>query len=176
MADSWVGEIESALATYPTPALRATADSTRAACSSPRGLATKALPRLRAASDTWRELGAPYEAAAVGLHLAEARRAVGDEEGAALELRACLATFEHLGARPDADLARELLGEADHVLSPRETEVLRLIVDGHTNAEIAAKLHLSERTVHRHVSNILTKLGLSSRTAAAIHAVKSGLV
>ena len=141
-----------------------------------QGSATKALPRLRAASDTWRELGAPYEAAAAGLHLAEARRSVGDEEGAALELRACLATFEHLGARPDADRARELSGEVDHALSPRETQVLRLIVDGHTNAEIAANLHLSERTVHRHVSNILTKLGLPSRTAAAIHAVRRGLV
>lgn len=175
MADSCVGEIESALATYPTPALRATADSTRGCLQLAQGSATKALPRLRTASDTWRELGAPYEAAAAGLHLAEARRAVGDKEGAALELRACLATFEHLGARPDADRARGLLGEADHALSPRETQVLRLIVDGQTNAEIAANLHL-ERTVHRHVSNILTKLGLPSRTAAAIHAVRSGLV
>lgn len=58
----------------------------------------------------------------------------------------------------------------------RVSPVLRLIVDGQTNAEIAANLHLSERTVHRHVSNILTKLGLPSRTAAAIHAVRSGLV
>ena len=93
-----------------------------------------------------------------------------------LEVRASLATFESLGARPDAHLTRELLGETNQVLSPRETEVLRLIIDGHTNAEIAVQLHLSERTVHRHVSNILTKLGVSSRTAAAIHAVKSGLV
>ena len=54
--------------------------------------------------------------------------------------------------------------------------MLRLIVDGHTNAEIAANLHLSERTVHRHVSNLLPKLGLPSRTAAAIHAVRRGLV
>ncbi|MFC5731604.1 response regulator transcription factor [Nocardioides vastitatis] len=61
-------------------------------------------------------------------------------------------------------------------MSPRETQVLQLIVAGHTNAEIAANLHLSERTVHRHVSNILTKLGLPSRTAAAIHAVRNGLV
>ena len=44
------------------------------------------------------------------------------------------------------------------MLSPREIEVLRLIVRGSTNAEIAAQLCLSERTIHRHVSNILTKL------------------
>ena len=60
-------------------------------------------------------------------------------------------------------------------LSPREIEVLRLIVDGRTNAEIAAELYLSERTVHRHVSNILTKLGVRSRTAAAILAVQHKL-
>lgn len=176
VADACAGEIESALAAYPTLALRATADATRGCLLLAQESATKALPRLRAASDTWRRLGAPYEAAVAGLHLAEARRAVGDEEGAALELRACLATFDRLGARPDTDRARELLGQADHALSPRETQVLRLIVDGRTNAEIAVSLHLSERTVHRHVSNILTKLGLPSRTAAAIHAVRSRLV
>jgi DNA-binding NarL/FixJ family response regulator len=61
------------------------------------------------------------------------------------------------------------------VLSPRETDVLRLIVDGRTNAEIATQLSLSERTVHRHVSNILTKLNARSRTAAAILAVQRRL-
>ena len=81
VAESCVGEIESALATYPTPALRATAHLIRGCLQLAQGSATKALPRLRAASDTWRELGAPYEAAAAGLHLAEARRSVGDEEG-----------------------------------------------------------------------------------------------
>lgn len=176
LADSYVGEIESALATCDTPALRAIAESARGCLLFAKGAATQALPHLRTASETWRELGAPYEAAVAELHLAEARRVVGDEEGAVLELRACLATFQSLGARSDSEHARELLGEGSHALSPRETEVLRLIVDGRTNAEIAANLFLSERTVHRHVSNILAKLGLPSRTAAAIHAVRSHLV
>lgn len=175
-ADDLVAEIESSLSTYPTLALRATADSVRGCVLLAQGLGSDALPRLRASSDAWRELGAPYEVAVVGRSLAQARRAVGDEEGAVLEVRASLATFESLGARPDAHLTREMLGENTRLLSPRETEVLRLIIDGHTNAEIAVRLHLSERTVHRHVSNILTKLGVSSRTAAAIDAVKRGLV
>ena len=175
-ADAFVAEIESARSTYPTLALRATADSLRGCLLLAQGLASDALPRLRASSDAWRELRAPYEVAVVGRHIAEARRAVGDEEGAVLEVRASVAAFDGLGARPDARLTRGLLGETIDVLSVRETEVLRLIIDGRTNAQIAGQLHLSERTVHRHVSNILTKLGVSTRTAAAIHAVKGGLV
>jgi DNA-binding CsgD family transcriptional regulator len=137
-----------------------------------------ALVRLRDSVNGWRELGVPYEAAMVGVRIAEACRILGDEDGVRMELRAALATFERLGARPDADRARELLADQPDGasgLSPREIEVLRLIVDGRTNAEIAAELYLSERTVHRHVSSILTKLGVRSRTAAAIRAVQRGL-
>ena len=55
-------------------------------------------------------------------------------------------------------------------LSPREVEVLGLIAAGRSNRSIATELVLSEKTVHRHVSNILTKLGVDSRTAAAAYA------
>ena len=95
-----------------------------------------------------------------------------------MELRAALATFERLGARPDASRVRGLMsGRNPHLaaLSPREIEVLRLIAGGRTNAEIATALCLSERTVHRHVSNILTKLDVRSRTSAAAYAVQRGL-
>ena len=142
------------------------------------GNPTDALVHLRSAVNGWRELGVPYEAAMVGVRIAEACRELGDEDGLRMELLAALATFERLGARPDADRARELLPGrpvAASGLSPREREVLRLIVDGKTNVEIAAELYLSERTVHRHVSNILTKLDVRSRTAAAILAVQREL-
>jgi DNA-binding NarL/FixJ family response regulator len=61
-------------------------------------------------------------------------------------------------------------------LSPREREVLGLVAQGKTNAEIALVLVLSEHTVHRHVSNILAKLGTSSRAAAVGTAVEQGLL
>jgi two-component system, NarL family, response regulator LiaR len=61
-------------------------------------------------------------------------------------------------------------------LTPRERDVLRLLVEGLTNQQIAERLVVSEHTVHRHVTNILRKLDLPSRTAAAAHAVRSGLL
>ena len=62
----------------------------------------------------------------------------------------------------------------DH-LTPREREVLRLIARGLDNVEIAGELGISPRTAKNHVSNILSKLGLSSRIQAAIYAVKEGI-
>jgi DNA-binding NarL/FixJ family response regulator len=61
-------------------------------------------------------------------------------------------------------------------LTERETEVLRLLAEGKANKEIAASLFISETTVKTHVSNILMKLGLPSRTRAALYAVRIGLV
>jgi pimeloyl-ACP methyl ester carboxylesterase/DNA-binding CsgD family transcriptional regulator len=61
-------------------------------------------------------------------------------------------------------------------LSGREIDVLRLVAQGLSDQEIAARLTLSAHTVHRHVANIRTKLGMASRTAAAAHAVRAGLI
>jgi DNA-binding NarL/FixJ family response regulator len=61
-------------------------------------------------------------------------------------------------------------------LSPRESEVVKLIAEGLTSREIAALLHLSEKTVERHRSNILEKLGLSDRVALTRYAIRRGLV
>ena len=63
-----------------------------------------------------------------------------------------------------------------HGLSAREIEVLRLIAAGKTNHAIATELFLSERTVHRHVSNIFDKLGVHSRTAAVSYGIRHHLV
>ena len=64
----------------------------------------------------------------------------------------------------------------DHGLTARELQVLILVAAGATNRAIASKLVLSERTVDRHVSNIFTKLGVSSRTAATAYAYKHSLI
>ena len=87
-----------------------------------------------------------------------------------------------LHPRVAARVIKELQGlRADKVnpfteLSERELEVLKLIADGMSNAEIAAKLVLSEKTVKGHVSNILSKLQLADRTQAAVYAWREGIV
>ncbi len=70
--------------------------------------------------------------------------------------------------------ARRGAGPFDE-LSDRELEILRLIADGHPNKEIARRLVISERTARTHVSNLLRKLGVSSRTQAALLAAREGL-
>jgi DNA-binding CsgD family transcriptional regulator len=62
------------------------------------------------------------------------------------------------------------------VLTPRELDVLKLVAQGLTNPDIARQLVLSEHTVHRHLANILRKLSLSSRAAAAAWGARTGLV
>ncbi|MGW4929190.1 LuxR C-terminal-related transcriptional regulator [Agromyces sp. NPDC004153] len=138
-----------------------------------------ALPLLRRSSDTWRRLFAPYETARTGVLIARACRALGDEEGARLELDSARELLTELGADPDlrqveslADPARAAPGG----LSEREIEVLRLVAAGMTNRAIAARLYISERTVHRHVSNIFGRIGVNSRAAAAAYAVQHHLL
>jgi NarL family two-component system response regulator LiaR len=86
-----------------------------------------------------------------------------------------------LNPRVAARVIRELQGAPRDTLNPftelseRELEVLRLIADGLSNADIAAQLVLSEKTVKGHVSNILSKLQLADRTQAAIFALRGGI-
>ncbi|MGW2206600.1 response regulator [Streptomyces sp. NPDC001774] len=82
-----------------------------------------------------------------------------------------IAEFSRLSAAPRAPL-KDRVGD----LTERETEVLALIANGLSNAEIAARLVLAEQTVKTHVSRILIKLGLRDRTQAAVHAYDIGLV
>ena len=66
--------------------------------------------------------------------------------------------------------------ESPEALTERETEVLRLMAQGQANKEIARSLNISEKTVKVHVSNILSKLGVQSRTQATLYAIRVGLV
>jgi DNA-binding NarL/FixJ family response regulator len=113
--------------------------------------------------------------------LARAGSAVGDDDGARLELESACHAFERLGAAPDLAVARSELrrfAPAGGVngLTQREVEVLRLVAAGRTNRAIAAELFLSEKTVSRHVSNIFAKLDVPSRAAATVYAYEHGLV
>ena len=105
------------------------------------------------------------------------RDALGEQR--ALEARARGRALDR--APVDRLVERLLAGDdaarpAHGVLSPREREVVRLLAAGMTNAEIAARLVLSEHTIHRHVANILVKLGARSRAAAAVTAAERGLL
>ena len=83
----------------------------------------------------------------------------------------------HLAPEAAARLMREVRApESPEELTDRETEVLRLVARGHANKQIASSLFVSEKTVKAHVSSILMKLGVQSRTQAALHAVRTGLV
>ena len=62
------------------------------------------------------------------------------------------------------------------MLTPRELDVLKLVAQGLSNPDIAQRLFLSEHIIHRHLANILRKLGLSSRAAAAAWGARTGLV
>jgi DNA-binding CsgD family transcriptional regulator len=148
--------------------LAALAAQGRGAVELARGDAGAALPHLRAARTGWRDLGAPYEAARVQLLIARACSALGDEDSAAIDREAAMDVLAKLGA---AEGRRDT-----HGLTERELEVLRLVAAGHTNKAIADELVLSERTVDRHVSNILAKLRVASRAAATAFAYEHGLV
>jgi DNA-binding CsgD family transcriptional regulator len=172
-------DLEALAERNPSEMLGAMVACARGAVELADGEAARAVTGLRRAAQAWHALDAPYEAARARVLVGLACRALGDEDGAALELDAARAAFAELGAAPDLARLESLAGAASddaHGLTPRELQVLRLVAAGETNKTIAAELVLSERTVDRHVSNIFAKLRLSSRAAATAYAYKHGLV
>jgi DNA-binding CsgD family transcriptional regulator len=173
-------ELEEIAASFDGGALGAMAASARGAVELAEGDASAALGSLRRAFEVWQQLEAPYLGARARMVIGLACRALGDDEGAALELDAARAVFERLGAAPDLaridSLTRGARSGRLHGLTPRELQVLRLVATGKTNRAIAAGLFVSEKTVDRHVSNILTKLDVPSRAAATAYAYRHKLI
>ncbi|HYJ73213.1 MAG TPA: response regulator transcription factor, partial [Actinomycetota bacterium] len=130
-----------------------------------------------------------YEEARCRWRLAEARLLEGDRDQAAVQARAAheiaerldaaplLAALEALGRRARLDLGVQPPPQPDGAagLTPRELEVLRLVAAGRSNGQIAEALFISRKTASVHVSNILAKLGVHTRTEAAAEAHRLGL-
>ena len=195
-----VEELDSLCASIDMPLLHALAEQSQAAVLFHDGDPGAALVPLRRAWSRWLGLDAPFEAARCRALLARVCAALGDEESARLEREAARAVFSELGAAP-ALAELELAGPeqpapaapdartapapttgngAHHAadagpLTARETEVVRLVSAGLSNRNIAAELFISEKTVARHLSNIFTKLGLTSRAAVTAYAYQHGL-
>lgn len=180
MARAAAAELSEIAAALDAPLLRAVAAHAQGAVLLAEGDARATLDALRHAWTAWRELEAPYEAARVRVLIGLACREVGDKDAAEMELDAARRVFRQLGAAPDLarveELSRTAAPKAAGGLTAREVQVLRLVAAGKTNRAIATELFISEKTVARHVSNIFTKLGLSTRAAATAYAYEHDLV
>jgi DNA-binding CsgD family transcriptional regulator len=178
-------ELTEMAATWGMEVLTAIAQHAEGAVLLAEGKAAEAIDPLRRSQEVWQRVGAPYLGARVRRVLGLAFHAVGDEDGALLELDAARKVFEALGAAPDLGAleavsvsreARAVGKDVPHDLSSRELEVLLLLASGKTNKVIARELFVSERTVDRHVSNIFAKVGVASRAAATAWAYEHGLI
>lgn len=174
-------ELSGIAAELDAPFIRAVEAHARGSVLYAEGEARAALEALRQAWKVWCDIDAPYEAARVRLLIGLACRALGDDDTAEMELGAARDALHELGAAPEIARLEKLSlpavkDAAPGGLTARELEVLVLVAAGKTNRSIAGELVISEKTVDRHVSNIFTKLGLSSRAAATAYAYEHKLV
>jgi ATP/maltotriose-dependent transcriptional regulator MalT len=173
-----------------TPPLRAATSFSAGALAAANQNYHEAMASFEDAVDLYERCGAPYESARARLELASVLVMLGRLERAQVETMLAHQRLEQLGSRFYAgraaalqhDISRRIREEADAgadgrgQLTQRQLEVLRLIARGLSNREIAAALFVSEHTVHRHVANILQRLDLPSRAAAAAYATSHNLI
>jgi DNA-binding NarL/FixJ family response regulator len=174
-------ELEHTAGMLDVPLLHALAARAEGAVALADGEEAAALGHLRKAMSIWYALEAPYEAARTRTLIAAACSALGDDDGAALELDAAIQVFRRLGATPDlehyaGEPANGATGSGPAGLTVREIEVLKLVAAGKTNHAIAQELFLSDHTVRRHLQNVFAKLGVSSRAAATAFALQHKLI
>jgi DNA-binding CsgD family transcriptional regulator len=181
LADEALKGLEAISAAVGTACLMAQVSHGRGRMALAAGDAVAAKAHLEDALDRYEAARLPFESALVRLDLVRALRASGRCAAALDQCRAAGEVFRSLGATEHIARAEVLADEPTRTarpasgvdrLSPREVEVLTLLTRGRSNEEIAAELVLSKHTVRRHVSNILTKLDVPSRTAAAVYALE----
>jgi DNA-binding NarL/FixJ family response regulator len=185
-----LGQLREIAARAATKPLRAALLSAEATVAAARGDNDAARRWLEDAIDALAASPARYEIGRAHLDLAAVLVAGGRHADARPEIQTALVAFGQLGADADVARAQAMLERLDRAVQPsasvmagdpsgelsrREMEVLALVAEGLTNHEIADRLVVSEHTVHRHVTNILRKLRLPSRAAAASVAVRRGL-
>jgi ATP/maltotriose-dependent transcriptional regulator MalT len=144
--------------------------------------------RLEDAVELFAASGAAFELASARLELARVLALLGRVSSAVREATLAVRRLDEIGAGAQAARARELLSDlgappvarraaaGERLLTPRELEVLRLVAEGLTDGEIAARLVLSKHTVHRHLQNAYARLGCSSRAAAVAEANRLNLL
>jgi LuxR family maltose regulon positive regulatory protein len=181
-----LARLESLVQGHAQGSMRALLEAARGVLHAAQGAAHSAVAALEASVEYFAQSGALFDAARVRIDLANALRESGDLAGAAREAKTAADVLQRLGADLETRRASALLQELERApappasapdgLTPREVDVLRLLAEGRTNQEIGRAFHLSEFTIKRHVANILTKLDLPSRAAAAAYATRKGLI
>jgi LuxR family transcriptional regulator, maltose regulon positive regulatory protein len=179
-----LSELQQLVAGVGTDPLRASALVAEGAVTAHEGDSETARLRYEDAVDLYHRSGAPFETARARIELARVLTTLGRHEAAAEQARAAHKAMRAMQAERDTEGAAELLRELDAAeersaapaLTPRELEVLKLVAQGLSNPAIAERLVLSEHTVHRHLANILGKLDLPTRAAAAAWGARHGLV
>jgi DNA-binding NarL/FixJ family response regulator len=166
-----IAELRSAAEAIGTDPIRATARRMEGLLAVEDEDPDRARRLLEDAVDLFHRAGAPFESAACRVELARLLARLGRRQRAEEEARRAEALLHSLrGQRPP------IPPRTDGPLTARERQVLALVAQGGSNAAIAGHLGVSEFTIKRHVANILMKLDLSSRTAAAAYAAKHDLI
>jgi ATP/maltotriose-dependent transcriptional regulator MalT len=177
-------ELQGVVAEVGSDSLHASALAVGGLVAEAEGDLDTARSRMEDAIDLFHQRGEPFETARSRLDLARVLAALGRSDPAAEQARAAHEALAGMQAEREAQRAGALMNEledpasaeATPALTPRELDVLKLVAQGLSNTEIAQRLVLSDHTVHRHLANILRKLDLSSRAAAAAWGTRAGLI
>jgi LuxR family maltose regulon positive regulatory protein len=175
-AEEALQELEAIAGIVRTDCLLALVSHARGQVALVAGETAQAKAHLEDALDLYVRNRLPFDAAMARLDLGRALHALGRRDSALDQARMARDTLRSLGAAAEVAWSDEFAGTAGAtILSRREAEVLKLLIRGLSNQQIAEELVLSKHTVRRHVSNILMKLDVPSRTAAVAYALEHKL-